>query len=144
MYIGRFFTSKYVFDKYCPIIPIVNSCIPLTNTTIHIVDGQPGVGSPNASVLTIINIIAINATKQKIKPNKDDNINGVVENAVIPSKAYLNNFQNDYFVSPATLSTFSYSIHFVLNPTKLKSPFEYLLYSFKDIIASTTFLFISL
>lgn len=74
----------------------------------------------------------------------DDNINGVVEKAVIPSSAYLNNFQNDHFVSPATLSTFSYSIYFVLNPTKLNNPFEYLLYSFSEIIAFTTCLFINL
>ena len=67
-----------------------------------------------------------------------------IENAVIPSNAYLNNFQKDHFVSPATLSTFSYSIHFVSNPTKLNNPFEYLLYSFKEIIASTTCLFINL
>ena len=81
----------------------------------------------------IIKIVK-NATTQNINPNTEDNINGTVENAVIPSKAYLNSFQNDHFVSPATLSTFSYSIHFVLNPTKLNNPFEYLLYSLKEII----------
>ena len=36
-------------------------------------------------------------------------ISGVVEKAVIPSKAYLVNFQKDHFVSPATLLTFWYS-----------------------------------
>ena len=86
----------------------------------------------------------INATKQNINPTIDENINGVVENAVIPSIAYLNNFQNDHLVSPATLSTFSYSIHFVSNPTKLNNPFEYLLYSFNEIMLSTTCLFINL
>ena len=125
-------------------MPIVNNCIPLTNTIIHAIDGHPAVGSPYTNVFTIIKIIAINATKQNINPTIDENINGVVENAVIPSIAYLNNFQNDHLVSPATLSTFSYSIHFVSNPTKLNNPFEYLLYSFNEIMLSTTCLFINL
>ena len=90
---------------------------------MHAIDGHPGVGSPYTRVFTIINIIAINATIQNIKPIIDENINGVVENAVIPSNAYLNNFQKDHLVSPATLSTFSYSIHFVSKPTKLNNPF---------------------
>ena len=107
-------TSKYVLDKYCPITPTENNCIPLTKTIIHTSDGQPEVGSPYINVLTIINIIAKNEITQNIIPNTDANIKGVVENAVIPSIAYLNNFQNDHFVSPATLSTFSNSIHFVL------------------------------
>ena len=46
------------------------------------------------------------------------------------TSAYLVNFQKDHLVSPATLLIFLYSIHFTLNPTKLKSPLEYLLYSF--------------
>ena len=96
IYIGLFFTSKYVLDKYCPITPIQNNCTPLTKTIIHARDGQPAVGSPYTNVFTIINTIAKNAITQNIIPNIDDNINGVVENAVIPSKAYLNNFQNDH------------------------------------------------
>ena len=68
--------------------------------------------------------------KKKIIPIIEDITNGTVENAVIPSNAYLNNFQKDQCVSPATLSTFSYYNHFVSKPTKLNSPFEYLLYSF--------------
>ena len=124
--------------------PIQNNCTPLTKTIIHASDGQPGVGSPYTNVFTIINIIAKNAIIQNISPNIDDIISGVVENAVIPSKAYLNNFQNDHLVSPATLSIFSYSIHFVLNPTKLNNPFEYLLYYFNEIILFTTCLFINL
>ena len=119
-------TSKYVLDKYCPITPIQNNCTPLTKTIIHASDGQPAVGSPYTNVFIIINTIAKNAITQNIIPNIDDNISGVVENAVIPSKAYLNNFQKDHFVSPATLSIFSYSSHFVSNPTKLNNPFEYL------------------
>jgi len=59
----------------------------------------------------------------------DASASGAVENAVIPSRAYLNNFQNDHFVSPATLSIFSYSIHFVSNPTNENNPLENLLYS---------------
>ena len=80
-------------------------------------DGQPDVGSLKINVLTIINIIIKNAKKQKNIPSIDEIISGVVENAVIPSKAYLVNFQKDHFVSPATLWIFSYSNHFVLNPT---------------------------
>ena len=37
----------------------------------------------------------------------EENISGAVEKAVIPSNAYLNNFQKDHFVFPATLSIFS-------------------------------------
>ena len=39
---------------------------------------------------TIAQYIAKKAIKQNIIPSTDDNIKGVVENAVIPSKAYLN------------------------------------------------------
>lgn len=42
------------------------------------------------------------------KPSIDERASGIVENAVIPSREYKNNFQKDHFVSPATLSTFSY------------------------------------
>ena len=91
---------------------------------IHTIEGQPEVGSPYTKVFIIMTNINTKATKQNSKPITEDMINGVVENAVIPSIAYLNNFQNDHLVSPATLSTFSYSNHLVLNPTKLKIPFE--------------------
>ena len=73
---------------------------------MHTSDGQPDVGSPYINVLIIINIIASIAITQNTSPNIEENINGVVENAVIPSNAYLNNFQNDHLVSPATLSIF--------------------------------------
>lgn len=46
------------------------------------------------------------------------------------------------FVSPATLSTFSKAIHFVLKPIQPKIPFENLLYSLIDNMASTILLFI--
>ena len=83
MYIGLFFTSKYVLDKFCPITPMQNNCTPLTKTIIHASDGQPGVGSPYTNVFIIINIIARKAIMQNIIPIIDDNINGVVEKAVI-------------------------------------------------------------
>ena len=57
-----------------------------------------------------------------------DITSGAVEKAVIPSNEYTNNFQKDQVVLPATLSTFSYSNHFVLNPTQPNIPFENLLY----------------
>ena len=81
------------------------------------------VWSPYTKVFIIINKIKIAETNVKSKPKTELIASGAVEKAVIPSKAYLNNFQNDHFVSPATLSTFSYSIHFVSNPTKDVKPF---------------------
>ena len=54
------------------------------------------------------------------KPSIDERASGIVENAVIPSREYKNNFQKDHFVSPATLSTFSYSIHMEIKPTQPK------------------------
>ena len=52
----------------------------------------------------MIKIIAKKATTQKKIPINAEITNGVVENAKIPSKAYLNNFQKFHLVSPATLS----------------------------------------
>ena len=86
--------------------------------------GQPPTGSPQIKVLQIITIIIINAMKQNRTPKNAAMVNGTVVKATIPSMAYLNNFQKDHFVSPATLSTFSNSNHFVLYPTKLHNPFE--------------------
>ena len=74
---------------------------------MHTIEGQPLVGSPNTNVRTIIRIINKNATKQNNNPIIEENISGAVEKAVIPSNAYLNNFQKDHFVFPATLSIFS-------------------------------------
>ena len=74
MYIGLFFTSKYVLDKYCPIIPIENNWTPLTNTIMHASDGQPDVGSPYTNVFIIIKIIVTNAIKQNNIPNNDEKI----------------------------------------------------------------------
>ena len=62
--------------------------------------------------------------KQNIIPITALIVKGIVVNETIPSIAYKNNFQNDHLVSPATLSTFSYSNHFVLKPTKLNNPLE--------------------
>ena len=77
-------------------------------------------------------------------PINVDKTNGNVEKAVIPSIEYMNNFQNDHFVFPATLSIFSYSNHFVLNPTQVKIPFENLLYSFISKMLSVICLVINL
>ena len=108
------------------------------------VDGQPDTGSPYNSVFAIITIIKSTAIKQKHIPINAAITSGTVENAVIPSKEYVNNFQKDHFVLPATLSTFSYSSHFVSNPTQVKIPFENLLYSCMETIASFICLVISL
>ena len=35
IYIGLFLVSRYVFDKYCPIIPIQNNWIPAIKNIIH-------------------------------------------------------------------------------------------------------------
>ena len=59
------------------------------------------------SVFIIIIIIAIKAAKQIIIPKIAAIARGKVVKATIPSMAYLNSFQKDHFVSPATLSTFS-------------------------------------
>ncbi len=50
-------------------------------------EGQPLVGSPSTNVLMIITMIKMKEIKQNKRPIKEDKINGVVENAVIPSKA---------------------------------------------------------
>lgn len=49
-----FFTSIYVFARYCPTIPRQNSCTPLIKEIMHTRDGQPDTGSPNISVLMTI------------------------------------------------------------------------------------------
>ena len=67
---------------------------------------------------------------------------GIVENATIPSIEYRNNFQKDHLVSPATRSTFSYSSHFVSNPTQPNKPLEKRLYSPISRSASTKARFI--
>ena len=54
----------------------------------------------------------------------------------MPSSAYLQSDQKLHFVSPATRSTFSCSIHLVLKPTQAKIPFEKRLYSLSNKIES--------
>ena len=87
-------------------------------------DGHPATGSPKQMVLTRINNKNRNAIIHTPTPSMETMARGAVENPMIPSKLYLNNFQKDHFVSPAFLYTFSNSIHFVLNPTHPKIPFE--------------------
>ena len=96
------------------------------------------------TVLNIITKTIIIAKKQNKHPINVDITNGVVENAIIPSIEYKNNFQNDHVVFTATLSTFSYSNHFVSKPTQPNIPFENLLYSPRDIILSVICLVINL
>ena len=45
------------------------------------------------------------------KPSIDERASGIVENAVIPSREYKNNFQNDHFVFPATRSSVCNLLH---------------------------------
>ena len=104
---------------------------------MQIVEGHPLTGSPNNNVFAIMTIMAIKATKHIMIPKIVAIERGRVVNATIPSIAYLNNFQQAHLLSPAILSTLSYSIHYVSKPTKLNNPFEYLLYSFKETMAST-------
>lgn len=87
IYIGLFLVSKYVLDKYWPIIPMQNNWIPLTKKIIHTNDGQPDVGSPIIRVLIMITNIRIKDIRQNIIPIIELIANGVVENAVIPSRA---------------------------------------------------------
>ena len=92
--------------------------------TIQARDGQPLTGSVNTSVFIIMTIIVIKAIRHRIIPTIADITNGVVEKANIPSRAYLNSFIRLNFDFPATLADISYSIHLVLNPTKLNNPLE--------------------
>ena len=84
-------------------IPKQNNWIPLTKKIIHTRLGQPAVGSPKMIVLAIIMIIIMKEIIQKRIPAIELIAKGAVEKATIPSIAYRNNFQNDHFVSPATL-----------------------------------------
>ena len=93
------------------------------NIIKHARDGQPLTGSPKIRVLTIITIIEIKDIKQNINPKKADITSGFVENASIPSIPYLNNLKILNFDFPAIRFGVLYSIHLVLNPTKLNIPF---------------------
>ena len=84
---------------------------------IHTIEAQPCTGSPYSNFLAMIKIRNANATKSIKIPTNDANAKGFVENPIMPSIEYLNSFQKDHFVVPATLSIFSYSNHFVLKPT---------------------------
>ena len=89
-----------------------------------------------------MNMININAINSINIPISDAIANGAVEKATIPSILYNNKFQNDHFVTHATLSTFSNSIHFVLNPTNPNNPLLKRLYSFNSNKAFTNCLVI--
>ena len=103
-------------------IPKKNNCNPPIKIIIQARDGQPDTGSPNINVFIMIIKIKTKEMIQQIRPINADNTNGFVENANIPSRAYLNNFQKLNFEVPATLSLVSNFIHLVLNPTKLNIP----------------------
>ena len=123
---------------------MLSSCIPPIKSMITTVEAQPATGSPNTSLLIMIKSIAIIATIKLNTPAIEAMYSGALENATIPSRLYKKSCQNDHFVSPATLFTFSNSSHFTLKPTQPNSPFENLLYSLSESSASTYFLFISL
>ena len=131
--------SRYVLPRYAPTIPVHISWVPAKNTTIQIMEGHPFVGSPKSSVLIITNIIRINAIAVTIKPRLMTNERGAVENPRIASNEYRSSPKNDHYVSPATLSTFSNSIHLVLNPTQLYIPLVNRLLSPSSSMASTIF-----
>ena len=71
-------------------------------------------------------------------------LKGAIEKATMPSIEYINSFVNDHLVLPAALSILGYDIHFVLNPTHGKIPFENRLYSSMLVIALTIFFVIIL
>ena len=93
----------YVFDKYCPIIPIQKSWIPPIKVIMQASDGQPSTGSPHIAFLTTIKTIAIKETNVNSNPITDAICSGALEKLKIPSSEYLNNFQKFHFVSPAAL-----------------------------------------
>ena len=88
-------------------IPKQNNCIPPIKIMTQIVEAHPATGSPkiNCHTMTINNAIK---EHNVIKiPNQEAMLIGACEKLIIPSIAYLNNFQKLHLVSPATLSTFS-------------------------------------
>ena len=89
-----------------------------------------------------MNMININAINSINIPISDAIANGAVEKATIPSILYNNNFQNDHFVSRASLSTFSNSIQFFLNTTQTNSHLLKTSYSFNSNKAFTNCLVI--
>lgn len=97
---------------------------PPINSSKHAKVGKPATASPQMIVFKIIQIIYKNAIIQNATPIIDAIDSGIVVNATNPSIEYRSKFQKDHVVSPATLSTFSYGIHFVLNPIQPKIPFE--------------------
>lgn len=74
------------------------------------------VGSPKIKVLITITKIKIAATTVNKSPKTELIAKGAVEKAVIPSIAYLNNFQKLHLVSPCR----SFYI-FIFNPFCIKT-----------------------
>lgn len=97
-----------------PQIPIQNSWISPMNSIIHTIDAHPDVGSPKIVFCNNYD----NQYKRKYEYNSHDcwNQQRYCRKATIPSIAYTNNFKKTT-LSHLQLSTFSYSIHFVLYPT---------------------------
>ena len=120
------------------------NCSPATNKIMHTSEGQPATGSPHTSFLIKKNSSIANERAVQNVPKPEAIIIGASEKLMIPSMAYLNSFQKLHFVSPATLSTFSYSSHFVLYPIQPNIPLENLLYSHIDTMASFISDFMSL
>lgn len=110
MYIGLLFVSRYSLDTYCPNIPIKTSSIPRENNinNINIVSSE--------TYTWIVSALMINTTahikiiKQINRPKNNEKINGVVENAVIPSIAYLHKFLKVHLVFPLNRFSTVYGI----------------------------------
>ena len=71
-------------------------------------------------------------------------LSGIVENAKMPSSAYLKSLRKDHFVFPAFLGATSNSIRSVLKPTQQDKALKNVSLSGISLRASTTFLSISL
>ena len=69
------------------------------------VDAHPATGSPKHSRLTITITIIIKAINVIPIPDHEAILSGASEKLIIPSIAYLNNFQKFHFISSATRST---------------------------------------
>ena len=78
--------------------------MPPIKVMIHTVDAQPATGSPNISLRITIKMIAKKSITVIKIPNHDAIFNGTFEKLIIPSIAYLNNFQKLHLVSPAMRS----------------------------------------
>ena len=101
---------------YSESIHIDTNWTPAKNVTAIIIDDQPVTKFLDAINETIVYIIIKNDINIENKPKVPINLSGFVEKPIIPSKASFNIFFNGYLVSPANLSSLSYSYGVCLNP----------------------------